>query len=325
MTTEVLIQSDVDALRTHISDTQALYREVCAVLFFRYGITPTANKLYQYVRKGSMSAPATALSKFWEDLREKSRVRIEHPDLPEGIRVAAGELVSNLWTQAQAAAQEGLDAFRADAQTKVLEAQAKQADAERQAIDANGALVATQEMARAATDRALALGQELAAALAAKMALSQQLEVAAQQQTAMEAALAEARREFTGELDKLRLALQRTEERSDAADKRALLEIDRERTIAAKLQKDLGELRKDQARWQSDASEARVHCRLVDQELQEARASNQRQAEQIAQLKHELGASHSRATMLEQEIQRLRATRNEVRMRRGPKRGMRET
>ncbi|GAB3552032.1 hypothetical protein GCM10027343_37040 [Noviherbaspirillum agri] len=52
------------------------------LLFFRYGITPTTNKLYQLVRKGSMSAPAEALNKFWEDLRDKSRVRIEHRDLP---------------------------------------------------------------------------------------------------------------------------------------------------------------------------------------------------------------------------------------------------
>ncbi len=35
-----------------------LYREVCGLLFFRYGVTPTANKLYSLVRKGSMGTPA---------------------------------------------------------------------------------------------------------------------------------------------------------------------------------------------------------------------------------------------------------------------------
>src|SRR3546814_3870986 len=78
--------------------------EVCALLFFRYGVTPTANKLFQLVRKGSMSAPTEALSKFWEDLREKSRTRIEHPDLPDALKSVAGELVASLWTNAQAAA-----------------------------------------------------------------------------------------------------------------------------------------------------------------------------------------------------------------------------
>jgi hypothetical protein len=35
-----------EQLRNKFPNTQELYREVCAVLFFRYGITPTANKLY---------------------------------------------------------------------------------------------------------------------------------------------------------------------------------------------------------------------------------------------------------------------------------------
>jgi hypothetical protein len=52
------LESDIEAVRERASDTQALYREVCALMFFRYGETPTANRLYQLVRKGSMSAPA---------------------------------------------------------------------------------------------------------------------------------------------------------------------------------------------------------------------------------------------------------------------------
>lgn len=122
MHTEAKIHADVETLRQSISETQELYREVCTLLFFRYGITPTANKLYQYVRKGSMSAPAEALAKFWEDLREKSRVRIEHPDLSDSLKSAAGDLVVALWTQAHTAAQEGLAAFRSEAQESILDA-----------------------------------------------------------------------------------------------------------------------------------------------------------------------------------------------------------
>src|SRR5437773_5154975 len=93
---EARLQSEIEALRAQHSDTQELYCEVCVLLFFRHGITPTANKLYQLVRKGSMSAPAEALAKFWSALREKSRVRIEHPDLPEELREAAGEAIGAL-------------------------------------------------------------------------------------------------------------------------------------------------------------------------------------------------------------------------------------
>ncbi len=103
-TTEKRLLAEIEALRAQYPDTQDLYREVCVILFFRHGITPTANKLYQLVRKGSMSAPADALNRFWEMLREKSRMRIEHPDLPESLRDAAGEMVGALWQRAQAEA-----------------------------------------------------------------------------------------------------------------------------------------------------------------------------------------------------------------------------
>ena len=124
MSEESEIQAEVEALRERFSDTKALYREVCALLFFRYGITPTASKLYQHVRKGSMSAPAEALAKFWEVLRGKARVEIDHPDLPEALKEAAGQAVSMLWTQATELAREELAVLRVEAHTEAQSAQA---------------------------------------------------------------------------------------------------------------------------------------------------------------------------------------------------------
>lgn len=66
---EQQLQIEVDKIKTEFAKTKDIYREVCVLLFFRYGITPTASKLYQYVRRGSMSAPAEALNKFWLELR----------------------------------------------------------------------------------------------------------------------------------------------------------------------------------------------------------------------------------------------------------------
>ena len=42
MSTETEILAEVEALKARFSDTKALYRETCALLFFRYGITPSA-------------------------------------------------------------------------------------------------------------------------------------------------------------------------------------------------------------------------------------------------------------------------------------------
>ncbi len=38
------LEADIETLRERVSDTQELYREVCALIFFRHGETPTANR-----------------------------------------------------------------------------------------------------------------------------------------------------------------------------------------------------------------------------------------------------------------------------------------
>jgi len=101
---ETRLAADIERLKAEFPKTRELYREACALLFFRFGITPTANRLYQLVKRGSMSTPTQVLGEFWTELREKSRVRIDHPDLPADLQAAAGELVATLWTRSTASA-----------------------------------------------------------------------------------------------------------------------------------------------------------------------------------------------------------------------------
>lgn len=265
MNIESEIREGIDALRDTTENTQELYRETCALLFFRYGITPTANKLYQYVRKGSMSAPAEALARFWDELREKSRVRIEHPDLPDTLKLAAGELVGQLWSESQAAAHEDLRVFREEADARVAAADATTRHAEHEWQTANEELERLQEKLDELSEHNLALERTVAAVRSEKEALARQLSAAQQQHQALETELSAARKDFSTELAKLREALQRAEDSHQAAEKRALLEIDRERTTTAKAQKELAHLR------------------------QAAVDSSQRQRGEVAVLQRELG------------------------------------
>lgn len=94
------LQAEIDQLRATCIDSQELYREVCVLIFFRHGITPTANKLYQLVRKRQYECTGRSALRFWETMREKSCVRIEHPDLPNELRDAADvadEEIAALW------------------------------------------------------------------------------------------------------------------------------------------------------------------------------------------------------------------------------------
>jgi hypothetical protein len=86
---QATLAADVATLRAQFPETRALYREVCALLFFRYGITPTANKLYGLVRKGSMGTPTEVLAQFSHNLRDKMRVPIDRPGLPDARGGAA--------------------------------------------------------------------------------------------------------------------------------------------------------------------------------------------------------------------------------------------
>src|ERR1700740_1182482 len=116
------LAAEIGRLKAEFPNTRELYREVCALLFFRFGQTPTPNRLYQLVRRGSRGTPAAVLGECWAELRDKSRVRIEPPDLPADLGAAAGELVATLWTRATASAQAELDALRADVEAQRAEA-----------------------------------------------------------------------------------------------------------------------------------------------------------------------------------------------------------
>src|SRR5476651_1360369 len=174
------IAKEIELLRAQFPRTQELYREVCVLLFFRHGIAPTANRLYQLVKKGSMSAPAEALARFWATLREKSRVRIEHPDLPAELQSATGELAAALWTRAVDMAQDQLAAAQLEAQRSVVDAQARQAqaEAERDRVrqeQTGGAAALDRAQARITElEQALAVSEATASTLREQVRLAQQ-------------------------------------------------------------------------------------------------------------------------------------------------------
>jgi chromosome segregation ATPase len=243
-TTEKRLLAEIEALRLQYPDTQDLYREVCVVLFFRHGITPTANKLYQLVRKGSMSAPADALNRFWEMLREKSRMRIEHPDLPESLRDAAGEMVGALWQRAQAEAKSTLHALQEEAEASIQVAQSAAEDTLQKLQGVETALDAARQEGMGLQQQVNELQASLARAQGEMAAQQRQIDLAMAQRQELQQALATAREQFTRELEQQRTASTAAEARHAADMKRVLLEVDRERVQSTKVQKELEQSRR---------------------------------------------------------------------------------
>lgn len=246
---EQQIQSDVEHLKMQFPNTRDLYREVCTLLFFRYGITPTANKLYQYVRKGSMSAPAEALNKFWLELREKSRVRIESPDIPEKLKEVAGSLVMTLWDQAQEAARVNTFHITADAEARIAKAEEENKAAVERITFLERNLRETESRLEIALKKASETEKNHAVHIHTLTTLEKSLTGLQQERDSLNEQLAQSREGFRQDLQRLNASLSKAEERYRAVEAKALLEIDRERQLSREAE---NQLRKIQNTIKSD-------------------------------------------------------------------------
>jgi chromosome segregation ATPase len=251
MSTETEIQSAIEVLRGQFPETKALYREVCALLFFRHGITPTASKLYQYVRKGSMSAPTEALGKFWEDLRNKARVEIDRPDLPDEVKAVAADAIQALWSHATERAGQELAASRIEQQAEVQRAQAAERAALQRVEASAGTIASLQTQLDAAGEQLRLLQAELEAERRAHVATAAKGQELQRQTVGLQDQITAARGDFSAELDKARQAVQAADERAAGAQRKALLEVEQERTARNKADKTLEAVRAQLAEAES--------------------------------------------------------------------------
>lgn len=258
---ETDLQAEIDTLRLKFPDTQDLYREACVVLFFRHGITPTANKLYQLVRKGSMSAPAEALNRFWETMREKSRIRIEHPDVPDALRDVAGELVGALWQRAQSSAQEAWTQLRAEAQAQVLAAESLAQSATLRTQELEQALRTAQQKLHALQLQWTDSQTDLSRAHGMVSALQREVDAGVTQRRELQDGFGAAQQRFTHDLAQQRATASAGEVRHANDLKRLLLDVDRERVNAGRLQKEL-----EQSRHTLATQTELQHRQLVDKQ-----------------------------------------------------------
>lgn len=311
MNTETEIQAEIEGLKAQFSETKALYREVCALLFFRYGIAPTAAKLYQYVRKGSMNVPAEALAKFWGELRGKAKVQIDHPDLPDALKQAAADAVQTLWTQATDLARTELAALRLEAQStasqslaELTKEQERNADLQRQILELRTSTADLRAERQQVIEELQSERRSHAASLARADELQRQVNELMFQQD-------RARADFAAELDKSRAAIAANEERAVAAERRALLEIDRERVARSNAEKQLEALRSKQTE-----TERQSQVKALDLATQHSRTSAELEAARInlgqVQAKAEeqaqqLLVAQEQATQFKSEAQTLRA------------------
>ena len=318
MSIETEIQAEVEALKARFPETKSLYREVCALLFFRHGITPTANKLYQFVRKGSMSAPSDALTRFWEELRGKAQVQIDHPDLPDALKAAAAEAVQVLWVQATELAKGETQAMRLEAQAAVQAAQDEQLRERQRADDVANQAAAVHERLDAASVALRSRDVELEAERRSHAATAGRNQELQRQISDLQGQLERARTDFSVELDKARQAIAAADERAAGVQRHALMEIEQERTARARLDKQAEALRSqlrdlERRHGAQEAESAAVRGRLqaeLDATRMEARGhaeAAERVQQAMALAQKQLATAQHEAVQHKTEAQTLRA------------------
>lgn len=241
---EIKLVQDVENLRIQFPQTKELYREVCRLMFFRYGMQPTANKLYQLVRKGTMATPSQAVNHFWLELREKKRVDIEQPGLPESLREFAGEALSTLWKGALEVARQNYQTkqFEADGQQHTSKHELEQCRSQLRHLEERYALQQrelenTKKQLQENEKRRLIDNQVLATQ-------KESLGTLQNEKTTLETSLKNMKQEFTSEINKLHATLKLADDRYRKLESKAVMELDRERQRVYKFESEIAELKK---------------------------------------------------------------------------------
>lgn len=256
--TESRLQADLEALRERFPETRALYKEVCGLLFFRYGVTPTANRLYSLVRKGSMGVPGEVLTQFWEELRQRTRVKIEHPEMPEVIKQVAADAVQGIWKAAAAAASGELAGLREQAQRKAQDAEVQRQQTQTALDYARREIEALQGKLDEALQAQTEAQDATQAERVAHAATEARLQEMRRQVDERDQQLAQARIQFSQELAHARQQAAQAEERAAGTERRVMREFDQERTLRQKSERAAEELRHELTAARADLQAASV-------------------------------------------------------------------
>lgn len=186
-----------------------------------------------------MSAPADALNKFWEALRSKARVQIDHPDLPEELKIAAADAVQVLWGQATELARTELASLRVEAQAESAKALADLETAQEQASGLEARAHELQERLDDLAAQFQARSAELETERRAHAATMARTEALQRQVGELQAQQERIRADFSADLEKGRAAIEAANERAAGAERRALREIELERSARGAAEKQL--------------------------------------------------------------------------------------
>lgn len=191
--------------------------------------------------------------------------------------------------------------LRDEARAAVVAAEGLAQSAGARADAAEAALGTARDELRATGEKLTELQSELARAQGEVAAQQRQVDAAAVQRQELQAALNAAQESFTRELEQQRATARAIEERHAGEMKRVLLDVDRERGNAGKLQKEVEQMRRE------TAGQAEAHRRELLDRQQQLDAMRQRNGELEGRAAELLEQRDLQARELEAMRQRMEA------------------
>lgn len=205
-------------------------REAASVIFFTFGIHPSAKTVREFTQHGSLTDINEDLREFWADLRTKTRVKIDAPMLPSDLSELFSDGLAKVWELAADKAHSSLDGERKEAAESIDLAQRSAFEAKRQQHVAEEDAEASRLELREERERRSQAEGRLVAQEAEIVALQDALATWQNQAEASSRARQESEERFARELDAERVLRRREADMFEGDIKFAKMQIDEART-----------------------------------------------------------------------------------------------
>ena len=127
--TSAAIAVEVAEIRKKFTERSDLTREVATLLFFRYGIYPSAHAVYAQTSTGSMTDISRDLKQFWLRIQETGKGKGLQADLPADLLEKTSQVLSDIWALSLTKANESLEALREESTAEVARERASRQEA----------------------------------------------------------------------------------------------------------------------------------------------------------------------------------------------------
>lgn len=90
----------IDQLKNQNDSTRQMYQKLAYTLFTEYGEIPTTTRLYELLRKGSMSMVTEEIKLFWQNIQQAWHQRLQLPNIPKDLQNTYIANLEQLWQHA---------------------------------------------------------------------------------------------------------------------------------------------------------------------------------------------------------------------------------